>query len=244
MIQSLGSTKYVLSDSKHSITWAREFARVASCTRCTGRQFSCLLRDDAENVPQPGYTGLRYWTKRVLLVGQNPAVPPERLAAADRPYTAALRKLRDEAIPENYAHLHSILTSFIPSWPVHESYFPLRECGLELDEIAYCNLVRCRTVENRTPAEHVSMTCTEEHFDRWVELLQPCVVVFIGKWAHDRGFRRVQSRGIPFAFMNRQRSLPSQDRQQNRSMVVALVRKATAESGVNLCSAGDAPTLE
>ncbi|MDQ2774522.1 MAG: hypothetical protein M3Y57_06290 [Acidobacteriota bacterium] len=123
-----------------------------------------------------------------------------------------------------------MLRSFIPMWPVHGGYFPLAECGLDLDEIAYCNLVRCRTVENRTPAQQVAKNCTATHLERWLDLLQPAVVVFIGKWAHDRARPRVESRRIPLAFMNRQRSLSIEGRAQNRKAVVELVRSATART--------------
>jgi hypothetical protein len=225
-------TRPLLPGVDTASAWSREFARVVSCSSCVAFRTGGLLRDDEENVPQPGYIGIRYWAKRVLLVGQNPAVAPDRLAAEDRPYIAGLRKLRDEPTPENFALLHSILTKFIPRWPIHGGYFPLTECGLDLDEIAYCNLVRCRTVENRAPAQRVANNCSEIHFDRWLELLQPCVVVFIGKWAHDRGMPRVTCRRIPFAFMNRQRSLSTEDRLRNRNTVVELVRTAIKKAGL------------
>jgi hypothetical protein len=212
MNEDIQVTRPVTPAAETAAAWPREFARIVSCKSCVALQSGRLLRDDEENVPQPGYIGIRYWTKRVLLVGQNPAVPPDRLAAGDRPYTACLRKLRDEPTPGNFALLASILTSFIPTWPVHGGYFPLAVCGLDLDEIAYCNLVRCRTVENRTPAQQVAKNCTEIHFERWLDLPQPAVVVFIGKWAHDRARSRVESRRIPSGFMNRQRSLSTEDR--------------------------------
>ena len=104
-----------------------------------------LLRDAEEHVPQPGYIGSNYDARRVLLVGQNPAIPGV-LAAADLPYTAALRPLRDEPSVARYRELSSVLESFVPRWPVHGSYFPLQECGLTLQDIAHCNIVRCRTV--------------------------------------------------------------------------------------------------
>jgi hypothetical protein len=71
----------------------------------------------------------------------------------------------------------------------------------------------------------MTTTCVR-HFGRWLELLQPCVVVFIGKWAHDRGMQEVQSRGIPFAFINRQRSLSTEDRTRNRKRVVETIKNA------------------
>lgn len=208
-----------------SPNWPAEFFRVTSCQLCTNTQAAHLLRDEGENLPQPGYVGMQYWTRRVLLVGQNPALPPQRLVAEDRPYTTALRKLRHAPTIESYAHLHSMVRQFVPRWPVHGSYFPLDECGLTLDEIAYCNLVRCRTVGNHAPSAQMTTTCVR-HFGRWLELLQPCVVVFIGKWAHDRGMQEVQSRGIPFAFINRQRSLSTEDRTRNRKRVVETIKNA------------------
>jgi hypothetical protein len=64
------------------------------------------------------------------------------------------------------------------------------------------------------------------HFVRWLELLQPSVVVFIGKWAHDRGMQHVQSIGVPFTFINRQRNLSTEDRSRNRQGVVETVKNA------------------
>jgi hypothetical protein len=71
------------------------------------------------------------------------------------------------------------------------------------------------------------------HLVRWLDLLEPAVVVFIGKWAHDQGRPRVESRGIPVTFMNRQRSLSTEDRLRNRKAVVELVRSATPATLTN-----------
>lgn len=205
-----------------------EFARIIRCTLCPpGRS---LLRDDFENVPQPGYVGRRYAETGVLLVGQNPGTP-KRLDAADKPYTLALRRLRDEPTIERYAELRAVLDEFIPRWPVHGSYFPLAECGLSLDQIAYCNVVRCRTPSDKTPSEGVAKTCAGHHFARWITLLRPNVVVFIGKRAAVQGSGLVRSAGIPYAFMNRQRSLSSSERATNRKAVAELVRSCRRQQG-------------
>ena len=206
--------------------WPVEFAGVTSCRACTSILAAQLLRDEGENLPQPGYIGMKYWRRRVLLVGQNPALPPQRLATADRPYTAALRELLQTPTVDTYARFHSIVRHFIPRWPVHGSYFPLAECGLGLDEIAYCNIVRCRTLANRAPSAQMTNSCAR-HFVRWLELLRPSVVVFIGKWAHDRGMQHVQSLGLPCTFINRQRNLSTEDRSRNRQGVVETVKKAS-----------------
>jgi hypothetical protein len=66
--------------------------------------------------------------------------------------------------------------------------------------------------------------CLRIHFGRWLDQLSPRVVVFIGKWAADQAGHEVMRRGIPFAYMNRQRSLSSEERLLNRRHVVVLVR--------------------
>jgi len=186
-----------------------------------------LLRDSVENVPQPGFIGDNYSSHRVLLIGQNPGTPKSRLAA-DTPYTAALRALRDDPTEGRYQYLRQVLKGFIPQWPVHSNYFPLAECGLTIEDIAYCNVVRCRTIMNAMPSNRTALTCSQSHMARWVSLLSPRVVVFIGKWAFERGNTVVDRLGIPCDYMNRQRSLSPEARRENRERVSALVRLLAA----------------
>jgi uracil-DNA glycosylase len=206
-----------------TVDWPAEFARVVSCTACSGTHNPQLLRDEHENVPQPGYIGEGYWRRRVLLVGQNPGTP-KTLEAEDRPYTQALRQLRDSPNHDSYEKLVAELVAFIPQWPVHGNYFPLAETGLSLEDIAYFNVVRCRTSRDAKPGSTMIGNCIDLHFGRWLDQLVPKVVVFIGKWAADQAGSEVARRGIPFAFMNRQRSLSSEERALNRLSVVKLVR--------------------
>jgi hypothetical protein len=208
----------------NAIDWATEFARVVSCTRCDKITCKKILRDTQENVPQPGFVGTRFSETRILLAGQNPGFPNVRLVAEDRKYTAALRRLRDQTSIESFDQLQVVLQKFVPSWPVHGNYFPLRESGLVLDEIAYCNIVRCRTEGNAPPSLRMASECSENHFTRWLDLLKPRAIVFIGKWAHDRGSRFACERRIPCDFMNRERSLSSTNRLENRQRVAAFVR--------------------
>lgn len=210
------------------VSWPAEFAAVIGCAACTQGTDRKLLRDAAENVPQPGYVGANYGSRRVVLVGQNPGVPGA-LASRDRPYTAALRALKASPDAQTYQALHRVQAAFIPQWPVHGSYFPLSECGLTLQDIAYFNLVRCRTQGNAAPGTRLTATCRDRHFGRWLDLLAPRVVVFIGKWASDNASTLVAERGIAHAFMNRQRSLSTFERHQNRQAVVALVRRLAFE---------------
>ncbi len=182
----------------------QHFNEVIDCTKCDQWTSKKLLRDTAENIPQPGWVGRNYAERRVLLVGQNPSLPPTHMQARDGIYTAALRQLNDTGSDEDYQRLHQVLKQFVPEWPVQRNYFPLAESGLGLEDIAYCNIVRCRTVGNAAPSNALVQNCLS-HFDSFVKTLEPSVVVFIGKWAHDRAAERLGD--IPYAFMNRMRSL-------------------------------------
>lgn len=208
------------------LSWPKEFAAVIACERCSGSTDRRLLRDSLENVPQPGFIGDNYWSRRVLLIGQNPGTPKSRRSEADRPYTAALRALRGNPTEGSYQHLRGVLKGIIPQWPVG-NYFSLAECGLTLEDIAYCNVVRCRTVRDASPSERTALTCSQSHLARWVFLLAPLVVVFIGRWAFERGHTVVDRSGIPCDYMNRQRSFSSEARRKNRDRVSALVRRLT-----------------
>ena len=148
-------------------------------------------------MPQPGYIGVGYQRTKLLLVGQNPAVPPAILQQKDREYTASLRALRAVPTSKNYDELRVILSGFIPNWPVHGQYFPLEECRLSLDEIAYFNLVRCRTQGNAPPHAAVATNCQSMFFGSWLEMLSPRGVVFIGSWASKWGGGRLFGQWYP-----------------------------------------------
>ena len=204
------------------------FAQVVGCSRCTQAHSSKLLRDSSENVPQPGYVGRNYANTRLLLAGQNPGVCPPRFAERDAEYTRALRAVRDQPDAPTFEHLREVLERFVPSWPIHGSYFPLAECGLRLDEIAYCNVVRCRTLENAPPSSRLASECVSAHFGPWLDLLAPIAVVFLGMWAFRNGVAATAQRGISSSCVNRDRSLTSEQRALNRTEVVAFVQRHLA----------------
>ena len=209
------------------VDWAREFARIIQCQACSSALDRSLLRDELENVPQPGWVGANYESSRLLLVGQNPGTP-KSLETADLPYTEALRALAANPSNAQYVALADVLRSFIPQWPVHGSYFPLSEANLTLEDIAYCNVVRCRTIADTRPGVGTTCNCLTTHFTHWLALLQPRAVVFIGKWASEHAAHVVAAAGIPHMFMNRQRSLASNARAENRDEAIRFVRKHSA----------------
>ncbi len=206
------STSSGFSDRLHL-----EFAKVISCVKCTKATDANLLRDDGENVPQPGYIGAGYERTKLLLVGQNPAIPPANLQQRDERYTAALRVLRNAPTIQHYAALQLILDDYIPDWPVHGQHFPLEDCHLKVVDIAYCNLVRCRMIRNdqgkyESPNICIATECRRTHFAPWLDMLKPKCVVFVGLWACRRGRTACHERGIPHTAVNRDWSLTPEEK--------------------------------
>ena len=211
---------------------AKEFARVVKCDVCARSSFPKLLRDDSFNVPQPGYIGANYSNTRVLLVGQNPGTSDDYYYNYDVELANALVAVTDDSNAQTMAEVKNILDRIIPTWNIFRTYFPLTECGLKLNDIAYINVVRCRTEGNATPGVQITRTCISSHFIRWLDWLEPRVVVCLGKWAYDKIAYELEVRGISKTFINRNRSWTNYERHRNRREVATLVRGVLGNSPI------------
>jgi hypothetical protein len=182
-----------------------------------------LLRDAFENVPQPGFVGARYRSTRLLFIAQNPGTHKDPVR--DKPYLRALQRLRVEPTMENYDLANRESRKFIPDWTIQKKYFLLDKCHLDLDDIAFFNVVRCRTRDNEKPNEEMTKNCLKEHFKRWLDLLKPRFVVFLGKWAKDQTCDLLDNRRISYVYVNRRRSQSAGERAINQEEVVCAVKK-------------------
>ena len=160
-----------------------------------------------------------------MFIGQNPGVSPERAYEQDRRLADALGTLARQPTPDTYRALCSVLEVFMHSWSITQTYVPLAECGLALEDVAYLNVARCRTAGNGSVPPRMADNCVSGHLGRWLDVLEPRVVVFLGKWAHQQAVALVEQRKIPHAFINRQRSLSGEERSRNRAEVVRLVKE-------------------
>lgn len=207
---------------------ADDFAEVIRCDRCTTATDRNLART-ATNVPQPGFIGTNYAARRIMLVGQNPGESRERLKDRDEPYMEALRQLGQTPSPETLNHFQDVVRAYAEHWPITRAHFPLQQCGLSLDDIAYCNVVRCRTTRDAAPGPRLVGACVSTHFEQWLDLLKPRLVVFIGRWAADRGAAAcARHDDIEYVWLSRQRNLAREDRVNGIAAVVDAVRRAAA----------------
>jgi len=196
---------------------------VINCNACSGCGKSAILRDETFNVPQPGFVGSAYTEKRVMFIGQNPGVSPERSRTDDTRLAELLLELAKDPGTEPYAELRAFLADFMDKWAITQRYLPLRSFGLSLDEIAYLNVVRCRTRQNIAIPKAMTARCAQLHLERWLDTLQPKVVVFLGKWAHDAAGHLVSERGISYGYINRDRSLSGAARAKNMAEIAFLL---------------------
>lgn len=209
---------------------AEMHARVLRCTACESSHRTGVLRDTSENIPQPGYVGKNYTYSRVVFVGQNPAICPDRLRHEVAPYMVALHTLRDSPSAQALAEFRSTMEEFSPSWALFQRYLPLSDCGLQLDQIAYFNVVRCRTFRNASPRIVTTRMCIKNHFQGWLRILRPNCVIFLGKWGHDEAGHVPQKLGICTDFLDRSRSLSRAVRASNRQRIIELVKRIAAQS--------------
>ena len=205
-----------------------EFSNVIGCERCSAAD---VQRDAFFNLPQPGFIGKNYAAHKVIFIGQNPGTSPDHFAAEDKLYADLLLKLRQEQDSAAYSELYEFLQDFMQKWQVNKSYFPLDECGLRLEDIAYFNLVRCRTRGNAVPIRNVTSTCMN-HFLNWIKILSPAVIVCIGKNPYDGISQELEKRGIPCYFINRAHNRSNSERQINRNNAGNFVKNVLSSKPV------------
>lgn len=201
-----------MSDSASLTTLS---ADVVSCTACVECGVRTILRDDHFDLPQPGFVGAAYASKGVMFIGQNPGVSPARSRAEGTRLASLLNALSASPTADSYDALRCFLSGYMMTWAVTKRYLPLERLGLRLDEIAYINAARCRTRGNAAPPRAMVGHCGQLHLDRWLAALEPGAVVFLGKWACDAAGGYVRARGIPSVCINRDRSLPCEERRRN-----------------------------
>lgn len=144
------------------------------------------------------------------------------MGSRDLPYTAALRALRDR--PEEAAYVESSRATgtFMREWSIFQRQVRLDDLGLAREEVAYLNVVRCRTRSDRAPSRRMLATCTDRHLARWLALLAPRAVVFLGEWARKHAARLFEAH-LPYATINRSRSRTKNEREADRVAVRTLV---------------------
>ena len=143
--------------------------------------------------PQPGFIGKRYFDSpnRIVVIGQNPGVPNnQRGLDDDQVMFDKIRRHGKERSLVSLEDLFSMMRKFMlgtrhgrREWP------PIRNVreyiNLEIDDIAYLNLVPLCTKKNK-----FSFKTLQEPYKKstklQIQLLKPDKILFYGKVPHDK----------------------------------------------------------
>jgi hypothetical protein len=139
--------------------------------------------DDA--LAQPGFVGRRYKPGGILFIGANPGGSKVQALESDTEQNELIRKLRradDLNCLVAFEHLMRHLRIVMPAeWRIYRNCVErvLRNTHYTVDDIAYLNLVKWRTRNERLTADVVDSSW-QSQTSYQVAALQPQVVIAMG----------------------------------------------------------------
>jgi len=152
-----------------------------------------------DRLPQPGYVGVRYRPGGILLLGQNPGNDPigKGESAEDLQQYALLHRLKDAPAAAAVARelMAALAVNVMPTWPIIRNVVQplLTKLGIGLDDIAYTNLVKFRTINSGIKGSiyDASWPVTLEQ----ISLLNPANIIALGVETNKQFKRLYRDRG-------------------------------------------------
>jgi hypothetical protein len=146
--------------------------------KCMGSTF----RD--QPIPQPGFIGENY--SGFLIVASNPGMGDRSTVAHDDEIYGLYKKYAERPSIEAFSELNSSLTNKLPLITKGTnllSYRMLTIAGLHPSEIAYMNVVKCKSDPgNPDPllavGKDAAQTCALHFLKKQTDLLRPIAVIF------------------------------------------------------------------
>jgi len=129
--------------------------------------------------PAPFFVGDNYErvANKVLFIAQNPGWPNDK----DTDYNYIY-----ENIPKFKNRFDLLMQAIAWELRVDKIWQGMIKSGIEakLEDIAFTNLVKCATENNKFPDDKMVEKCAK-HLDNEISILRPQCIVFTGKTAHD-----------------------------------------------------------
>jgi hypothetical protein len=145
-----------------------------------------------DRLPQPGFVGSRYKPQGTLILGQNPGNDAigKGESTADLHQYEILRRLRDAvdteaAVAASQALMAALGLTVMPTWLIVQNVVRplLAALHLVLDDIAYINLVKFRTLDSSFPSRIYDRSWAET--SKQICLLEPSVIIALGIGTYD-----------------------------------------------------------
>jgi hypothetical protein len=149
-----------------------------------------------DRLPQPGFVGRRYQPGGILLIAQNPGNDPfgKGEGTLDLTQYTPLRRLRDaknrrETIHASQ-HLMATLESIMKKWNIIRVVARplLHALDLDLDDVAYLNLVKFRTRNSNIGSNLYDKSWPST--SQQITLLDPFDIIALGAKTHKQFTRR------------------------------------------------------
>lgn len=192
-------------ESHIALLWQEILRQTQDNTFAVAKQ-DALNRDHGlDKLPQPGLVGAHYRPGGILLLGQNPGNDRtgKGLSREDCHQYPLLEQLRDapdtaSALTASRDLMSTLISEVMPTWPIMRNVcLPLLALlRLELQDVAYINLVKFRTNTSKfkTAIYKASWNLTS----RQIELLEPKYIIALGIETHRRFMRLYQGHAQVF----------------------------------------------
>ena len=164
------------------------FLEIGNC------QYRNQCKNDFEQLdisvrPQGGFIGKNYEKSRVLIIGQNPgggkAARGNLGAEDDYYYNQVEEMVKSESRSMFSDFMNYLENDFMPRWPIFRNLDLNAHWEINISDIALINAVHCRTIDDATPNDSISMRCFSEYTLKQINLLEPKAIICFGKKAYD-----------------------------------------------------------
>ena len=159
------------------------FASIFKCpcyAQCRTR-FEAL---DGEFQPQPGFIGKRYFEAkcRVVIVAQNPGHASISSHTPDEQHMYALwQSVANTQGAADFDTTMDFIGGFMKTWPIIQRARLQENYSVALEDIAYLNVLKCKTKENQRPSNEIYQTCLEQTTRKQLQALAPHYLLCFGK---------------------------------------------------------------
>lgn len=150
-----------------------------------------------DRLPQPGFVGPSYRPGGVMIIGQNPGndVVANGESSTNLRQYELLRQLRDAVdsaavVSASHELMAALGSEIMPTWSIVKNIvLPLLSAlRLTLDDVAYTNLVKFRTVESNLASQIYGRSW--DTTSAQIRLLEPAYIIALGLGTHREITRR------------------------------------------------------
>lgn len=167
--------------------WRDAVYRILACPFHQKCRAECQPQSNlTEEAPIPDFCGRSY--KGLVIIGANPGkATSKKYIEKDAKRAILAEQFKNAPTSQNFEEVHDFIAGYMGEWKnnvVAENF--RNDLHLNVEEIAYVNLVKCRTKLTashpyQTVGETITRRCWGQNTKSQLDLLQPRYVIFLWK---------------------------------------------------------------